>query len=198
MEELERDYDAVFMGLGAQAGTPLEVPGASEAHNCITGISFLEAFNEGRLHVGAGRVLVIGGGDTAMDVAAVARRLGHVTQIHEKDRPEMVVLGQTTHDVALSAKRQGADVTIVYRRPIAKMPATKEEIEHVTQEGVNIMPSLLPVAVVLDAPGHAKALRVAEVDWSTGKMVLKQGTERDIECDLIVSAIGQAAGLQGP
>ncbi len=197
MEELERDYDAVFMGLGAQAGTPLEVPGASEAHNCITGISFLEAFNEGRLHVGAGRVLVIGGGDTAMDVAAVARRLGHVTQIHEKDRPEMVVLGQTTHDVALSAKRQGADVTIVYRRPIAKMPATKEEIEHVTQEGVNIMPSLLPVAVVLDAPGHAKALRVAEVDWSTGKMVLKEGTERDIECDLIVSAIGQAPDFKG-
>ena len=128
IEELERDYDAVFLGLGAQAGTPLEVPGASEAHNCITGISFLEAFNEGRLQVGAGRVLVIGGGDTAMDVAAVARRLGHVTQIHEKDRPEMVVLGQTTHDVALSAKRQGADVTIVYRRPIAKMPATRRRL----------------------------------------------------------------------
>ncbi|MGO9472001.1 MAG: NAD(P)-binding protein [Rhodomicrobium sp.] len=197
IEELQRHYDAVFLGLGAQAGTPLTVPGASEAHNCISGISFLEAFNEGRLHVGAGRVLVIGGGDTAMDVAAVARRLGHVTQIHEKDRPEMVVLGQTTHDVALSAKRQGADVTIVYRRPIEKMPATKEEIEHVTQEGVKIMPSLLPVAVVLGAPGHAKALRVAEVDWSTGKMVLKPGTERDIECELIVSAIGQAPDFTG-
>ncbi|MGO9174100.1 MAG: NAD(P)-binding protein [Rhodomicrobium sp.] len=197
IEDLEREYGAVFLGLGAQAGTPLTVPGASEAHNCISGIAFLEAFNEGRLHVGAGRVLVIGGGDTAMDVAAVARRLGHVTQIHEKDRPEMVVLGQTTHDVALSARRQGADVTIVYRRPIEKMPATKEEIEHVTQEGVKIMPSLLPVAVVLDAPGHAKALRVAEVDWSTGKMVLKPGTERDIECELIVSAIGQAPDFTG-
>jgi len=197
IEDLEREYGAVFLGLGAQAGTPLTVPGASEAHNCISGIAFLEAFNEGRLHVGAGRVLVIGGGDTAMDVAAVARRLGHVTQIHEKDRPEMVVLGQTTHDVALSARRQGADVTIVYRRPIEKMPATKEEIEHVTQEGVKIMPSLLPVAVVLDAPNHAKALRVAEVDWSSGKMVLKPGTERDIECELIVSAIGQAPDFTG-
>ncbi len=197
IEQLDRDYHAVFLGLGAQTGTPLKVPGASEAHNCISGISFLEAFNEGRLHVGAGRVLVIGGGDTAMDVAAVARRLGHITQIHEKDRPEFVVLGQTTHDVALSAKRHGADVTIVYRRPIEKMPATKEEIEHVTQEGVKILPSLLPVAVVLDAPGHAKALRVAEVDWSTGKMVLKPGTEHDIECELIVSAIGQAPDFTG-
>ena len=67
-------------------------PALAEAHNCITGIAFLEAFNEGRLQVGAGRVLVIGGGDTAMDVAAVARRIGHITQIHEKDRPEDVVL----------------------------------------------------------------------------------------------------------
>jgi NADPH-dependent glutamate synthase beta subunit-like oxidoreductase/Pyruvate/2-oxoacid:ferredoxin oxidoreductase delta subunit len=196
-DELERHYDAIFVGLGAQAGSPLDVPGAAEAANCITGISFLEAFNEGRLHFAAERVLVIGGGDTAMDVAAVARRLGHISQIHEKDRPESVVLGQTTHDVALSASRQGANVTIVYRRPIDKMPATKMEIEHVTEEGVEILPSLLPVAVVLDAPGHAKALRVAEVDWSTGKMVVKEGTERDIECDLIVSAIGQATDFTG-
>ena len=59
------------------------------------------------------------------------------------------------------------------------------------------MPSLLPVAVVLDATGHAKALRVVEVDWSTGKMVQKEGTERDIECELIVSAIGQAPDFKG-
>ena len=197
IEQLEKEYDAVFLGLGAQSGQPLEAPGAAEAHNCITGISFLEAFNEGRLHVGAGRVLVIGGGDTAMDVAAVARRLGQVTEIHEKDRPEAVILGQTAHDVAISASRQGADVSIVYRRPIEKMPATKDEIEHVLQEGVTIMPSLLPVGVVMATPTHAKALRVAEVDWSTGKMVLKPGTERDIECDLIVSAIGQGVDFTG-
>ncbi len=142
-------------------------------------------------------MLVIGGGDTAMDVAAVARRLGHVSQIHEKDRPEHVVLGQTTHDVATTAQRQGADVTIVYRRPISKMPASKAEIEQVTREGVKIMPSLAPVAVVLGADGRAKALRVVETDWSTGKMVVKQGTERDIECDLIVAAVGQGADFTG-
>ncbi len=197
LDELQRDHDAVFFGLGAQAGTPLTVPGASEAANCISGIAFLEAFNEGRLQVGASRVLVIGGGDTAMDVAAVARRLGHISQIHAKDRPESVVLGQTAHDVAIAAQRQGAEVTIVYRRPIEQMPAGKMEIEHVTQEGVKILPSLAPVAVVLDAPGHAKALRAAETDWSSGKMVVKAGSERDIEGDLIVSAIGQAADFTG-
>ncbi len=197
IEQLEQEYDAVFLGLGAQSGQPLAVPGAAEAHNCITGIAFLEAFNEGRLQVGAGRVLVIGGGDTAMDVAAVARRIGHTTDMHEKDRLEAVVFGLAVHDVALSARRQGADVTIVYRRPIDKMPAMKEEIEHVQQTGVKIMPSLLPVSVVPGAPNRAKALRVAEVDWSTGKMELKPGTERDIECDLIVSAIGQGIDFTG-
>ncbi len=107
LDELRKNYDAVFFGGGAQSGSPLTVDGAKEASNCISGIAFLEAFNEGRLQVGAGRVLVIGGGDTAMDVAAVARRLGHISQIHEKDRAEAVVLGQTTHDVALSAKPPG-------------------------------------------------------------------------------------------
>src|SRR5450756_1183966 len=117
---LERDYDAVFLGLGAQAGSPLAVPGEAQAANCISGIAFLDAFNDGRLKHGAHRVLVIGGGDTAMDVAAVARRIGHISQINKKDRPEYVVLGQTVHDVAKVAKRDGADVTVVYRRPVEK------------------------------------------------------------------------------
>jgi dissimilatory sulfite reductase flavoprotein subunit len=196
LAELEREYDAVFLGLGAQSGSPLAVPGADKAANCISGITFLEAFNDGRLKHGAQRVLVIGGGDTAMDVAAVARRIGHISRLNEKDRPEYVVLGQTVHDVATVAKREGADVTIVYRRPIEKMPATKMEIEHIMREGVNIRPSLIPVEVVLDG-NRAKALRVAEVDWSSGKMQVKQGSEFNIECDLIVAAIGQVGDLVG-
>ncbi|MEJ2117800.1 MAG: FAD-dependent oxidoreductase, partial [Alphaproteobacteria bacterium] len=196
-DDLQRDYDAVFIGLGAQAGSPLTVPGAAEAANCISGIDFLEAFNEGRLHIAAERVLVIGGGDTAMDVAAVARRLGSLPQIQDKDRPEAVVSGQTVHDPSLGAGRQESNVTIVYRRPVEKMPATKMEIEHVLQEGVKIQPSLLPVEVVLDDQKRAKALRVAQVDWSTGKMNLVPGSEQDIPCDLIVSAIGQAIDFTG-
>ncbi len=196
LDALEREYDAVFLGLGAQSGSPLAVPGADKAANCISGITFLEAFNDGRLKHGAQRVLVIGGGDTAMDVAAVARRIGHISRLNEKDRPEYVVLGQTVHDVATVAKRQGADVTIVYRRPIEKMPATKMEIEHIMREGVNIRPSLIPVEAVLDG-NRAKALRVAEVDWSSGKMVVKQGSEFNIDCDLIVAAIGQIGDLAG-
>ncbi len=196
LADLERDYDAVFFGLGAQSGTALPVPGG-DASNCISGIAFLKAFNDGRLKHGADRVLVIGGGDTAMDVAAVARRLGHITQVAEKDRPEYVVLGHTAHDVATIAKRDGANVTIVYRRPVEKMPAAKMEIEHVTAEGVEIRSSLAPVEVIKDDTGRAVALRAIEVDWSSGKMEIKEGSEVDIECDLIVAAIGQVCDFTG-
>jgi NADPH-dependent glutamate synthase beta subunit-like oxidoreductase len=197
LADLERDFDAVFMGIGAQSGSALDVPGADKAPNCISGIAFLDAFNDGRLKHGAKRVLVIGGGDTAMDVAAVARRIGHISRVSDKDRPEYVVLGQTTHDVATVAKREGAEVAIIYRRPLDKMPATKTEIEHVTKEGVEIRTSLIPIEVLLDGAGRARALRVASVDWTGGKMSVKPGSEIDIECDLIVSAIGQVCDFTG-
>jgi len=196
LQELNENFDAVFVGPGAQSGSALPVPGG-DAPNCISGVAFLQAFNDGRLQHSAQRVLVIGGGDTAMDVAAVARRLGHIKHQRDHDRPENVVLGYVEHDVATVAQRQGAEVTIVYRRPVAKMPATKMEIEHVTQEGVKIRDSLAPLEVVLGDDGRATALRVIEADWSTGKMVVKEGTERDIECDLIVAAVGQAGDLTG-
>ena len=196
LEQLRDEFDAVFLGMGAQSGAALPVPGG-DAPNCISGIAFLEAFNDGRLRHSAKRVLVIGGGDTAMDVAAVARRIGHIEHVRERDRPEYVVLGQTAHDVANVANRQGANVSIIYRRPVDKMPAAKMEIEHVTQEGVEIRSSLAPVSVVVGDDGRATALRVVEVDWSSGKMEIRQGSETDIECDLIVAAIGQVCDFAG-
>jgi len=196
MEELKKEFDAIFVGVGAQSGTALPVPGG-DAPNVISGIAFLQAFNDGRLKTAARKVLVIGGGDTAMDVAAVARRLGHIKHERERDRPEMVVLGHTAHDVATVANREGADVTIVYRRPVEKMPAAKMEIEHVTQEGVKIRSSLAPVSVVVGEDGRATALRVQEVEWEGNNMTVKDTPEFDIECDLIVAAIGQIGDLTG-
>lgn len=196
LDDLERDFDAIFVSIGAQGGSPLSVEGA-DADNCISGIAFLDAFNDGRMRYSSGRVLVIGGGDTAMDVAAVARRLGHIEQVHEKDLPEYVVLGHTTHDVASVANRQGADVQIIYRRPVEKMPAAKMEIEHVTGEGVEIKSSLIPVKVIKGDDNRATALRVAKVDWSSGQMVEVEDSEFDIECDLIVAAIGQTGDFTG-
>ncbi len=194
--DLERDYDAVYWGIGAQLGKPLPCPGA-EASNCVSGISFLRAFNEGRLKHLTGRVLVVGGGDTAMDVAAVARRLGCSGNLPAKDRPENVILGQTVHDVARVARREGADVWIVYRRPISKAPAARHEIDAVIGEGVEIHDNLAPLEVVRGEDGRATHLRVVPVDWKDGTMVPQEGQEFDIEGALIVGATGQAGDYRG-
>ncbi len=196
VEEIERDYDAVFWAIGAQTGKPLPIPGA-DAPNCVDGMSFLRAFNEGKLQHLDGRVLVVGAGDTAMDVAAVARRIGHISATSEKDRPDNVILGHTIHDVAEAARRQGADVWVVYRRPISKAPATEHELTSIIAEGVEIHESLAPKEVILDEHGRAKALRVVPVDWSGSEMVMKEDEAFDIECALIVGATGQAGDFSG-
>ncbi len=193
---LESDYDAVFWAIGATSGKALPIPGA-DAPNCVDGISFLMAFNEGRLQHLSGRVLVIGAGDTAMDVAAVARRIGHIDHVSEKDHPEAVILGHTVHDVATVAARQGADVWVVYRRPISKAPASQHELQSVIKEGVEIHESLAPLEVIIGDDGRATALRVQPVDWVDGKMSPREGAEYDIECSLIVGATGQAGDFTG-
>jgi len=196
MDQIEKDYDAVFMGLGAQSGRPLPVEGA-EAPNCVTAMAFLKAFNDGRLqHVGK-RVVVIGGGDTSIDVATVARRLGHITKINENDRPEHVIAGQVAHDVAQVSAREGAEVVLISRSTMDKMNANKHEIDHALAEGIDIRGGVTPVAVIVGADGRATALRVAEFDMVKNETVIRPGTEVDIPADLIVSAIGQAVDFTG-
>ncbi|MBT9612715.1 MAG: NAD(P)-binding protein [Burkholderiales bacterium] len=196
LEQLEADYDAIFMGMGAQSGRPLPVPGA-EAPNCVTAMAFLRAFNDGRLqHVGS-RVVVIGGGDTSIDVATVARRLGNVTKINPTDRPEFVISGHVAHDVAAVSARQGAEVILITRATIEKMNAAKAEVEHALSEGIIIKGGLTPIAVVTGPDGRATALRVAEFEMVKNETKIKEGSEFDIPADLIVSAIGQAVDFTG-
>jgi len=196
LKELEDKYDAVLFAIGAQSGRGLPIPG-SDAVNCITGVAFLSAFNDGRLKSVSGRVVVVGGGDTSIDVASVARRLGHIKNINDKDRPENVVLGHTAHDVIDIAAREGAEVMLISRQPIEKMNAAKHEIDDATREGVTIRGSLNPMEVIRDANGRATALRVCQLDYSSGKAEPVPGTEEDLACDLIVAAIGQTGNLEG-
>ena len=196
LQQLENDYDAVFMGMGAQSGRPLPIPGA-EAPNCVTAMAFLKAFNDGRLqHVGS-KVVVIGGGDTSIDVATVARRLGNITKINESDRPEHVIAGLVAHDVAAVSAREGAEVVLITRASIEKMNAAKMEVEHALAEGIEIIGNLTPVEVIRGPDGRATALRVAEFEMVKNETVIKPGTEFDIPADLIVSAIGQAVDFTG-
>jgi NADPH-dependent glutamate synthase beta subunit-like oxidoreductase/Pyruvate/2-oxoacid:ferredoxin oxidoreductase delta subunit len=196
MEQIEKDYDAVLFALGAQGGRSLPVDGA-DAPNCVTAVAFLRAFNEGRLqHVGD-KVVVIGGGDTSIDVATVARRLGKVTNASTSDLPEMVLAGHAAHDVASIAARQGVDVVLISRATIDKMAANKHEVEQAKAEGIEIVGGVTPVAVVKDASGRAIALRVADFEMVGKDTKIIEGTERDIDATLIVSAIGQAVDFTG-
>ncbi|HMR69901.1 MAG TPA: NAD(P)-binding protein, partial [Rubrivivax sp.] len=200
LEQIKADFDAVFLGMGAQSGRPLPVEG-HEAPNVVTATAFLKAFNDGRLqHVGK-RVVVVGGGDTSIDVATVARRLGHIDQVHESDRPENAIGGQAAHDAALVSRRQGAEVTLTSVFAVDKMQASRHEVEHALAEGIVIRGGMVPVKVVRDASGRATALRVAkcEAKMIGGRLEIKtvDGSEEDIEADLIVSAIGQAVDFSG-
>jgi NADPH-dependent glutamate synthase beta subunit-like oxidoreductase len=197
LKDLEAQFDAVLIAIGCKSGRPLPVPGA-DAPNVISGVAFLEAFNQGRLKAVAGRVVVVGGGDTSIDVVSVARRLGYIEDVRPTERPEFVVIGQTAHDVSTLAARHGADVVLTSMQPIEQMNAAKHEIEDAQREGVKIHGNLLPKKVIVDErTGRAVALRLAEVQWEKGKFTEKPGTERDIEADLVVVAIGQAGDLAG-
>ncbi|MBF0372173.1 MAG: NAD(P)-binding protein [Alphaproteobacteria bacterium] len=196
LAEIESSFDAIFWAIGTHTGRGLPIAGW-DAPNCVTGVAFLRAFNEGRLQVVTERIVVVGGGDTSIDVASVARRLGHITQIHEKDRPENVVWGQTAHDVSSVAQRHGANVTLTSLFPVEKMFAAEREVSDAKSEGVDIKGGIMPLEVIKDANGRAVALRLCKCEMDGMTPVPVAGTEFEIACDLIVSAIGQRGDMQG-
>ena len=89
LDQLRNEYDAVFLGIGAQKGLSINIPG-KDAENVFTGVEFLRQVNTGKWVELGNDVVVIGGGNTAMDCARVAKRLGaNVSIVYRRTRMEM-------------------------------------------------------------------------------------------------------------
>ncbi len=162
---LEKNYDAVFVGTGAPRGRDLKLPGREAADaNVQIGINFLAnvAFNH-TTKIGR-RVLVIGGGNTAMDCCRTARRLG------------------------------GEDVKIVVRSPFEEMKASPWEIEDAQHEGIPFFNNHVPKEYVVEngklvGMRFEKAEAVFNAD---GKREMKPtGEIVFFECDDVLMAVGQ-------
>jgi NADPH-dependent glutamate synthase beta subunit-like oxidoreductase len=170
LEQLRREYQAIFVGIGAHKGLKLRVPG-EDAANVFSGTEFLNKVNSGEEVQVGGKVLVIGGGDTAIDAARVSRRLG-------------------------------ADVTLVYRRTRAEMPAIKPEIDGALEEGIQIEFLAAPVAILRDN-GNAVGMRcirmqLGEPDASgRPRPVPLPGSEFDVEATTVIAAVSQEPEFDG-
>ncbi len=192
--DLEARYDAVFWAIGAQKGRGLPVPGW-DAPNCLTGVDFLESFNSGWMFSTAKRIVVVGGGDTSIDVASVARRLGHITQPARHDVSTAAVLGYTAHDVAGTIRREGVEAVLTSLFPVEEMTAAEREREDAAREGIRIKGGVMPVEILKDKSGKAIVIKMCECTMDGATPVPVPGTEFAIPCDMVVSAIGQIADL---
>ncbi len=192
LEDLARDYDAVFWGIGTQIGRKLPIPGA-DASNCVDGIEFLHAFNAGRLSVVPERIIVIGGGDTSIDVTTVAKKLAG------EDATAGKPSSYTAETVTAQAAFGGAQVTLTTIFPLDNMQASPREVADARSLNVDIHGSVMPVEILLDDKGYARGVRYAAcgVDKKNLPVRIEGGKEYEIECDMVIFAVGQKGDMAG-
>jgi NADPH-dependent glutamate synthase beta subunit-like oxidoreductase len=193
--DIEKEHDAILWALGCQNGRDLPVDGWAGTPNCVSGVAFLKAFNEGRMKVTAKKVVCIGGGDTSIDVISVARRLG---TNDAAGKPEDVVLDTSINQedaLAEAAAPAAATLTSLFTKD--KMFAAQHEIHDALHEGCEILDGVMPLEVIVGDDGRATGLKVCDCTMDGMTPVPTEGTERVLEADLIVSAIGQSADMEG-
>ncbi len=193
--DIEKEHDAILWALGCQNGRDLPIDGWAGTSNCVSGVAFLKAFNEGRMKVTGKKVVCIGGGDTSIDVISVARRLG---TNDAAGKPEDVVLDTSmSQDDALAEGATPAAATLTSLFTKDKMFAAQHEINDALEEGCEILDGVMPLEVIIGDDGRATGLKVCDCTMDGMTPCATEGTERVIEADLIVSAIGQSADMEG-
>lgn len=195
VEQLEKDYDAVLWAIGCWTGRGVPIDGWNDAPNCLSGVEYLQAFNEGRMKVTGKKLICIGGGDTSIDVVSVGRRIGHNAAA---GNPEDVILNaDTVQDQALADAAEPVDATLTSLFTKDKMFAAQHEIDDALHEGVDILDGVMPLEVIVGDDGRATGLKVCDCTMDGMSPVPTEGTERILEADLIVAAIGQGGDMAG-
>ncbi|MBF0381938.1 MAG: FAD-dependent oxidoreductase [Magnetococcales bacterium] len=219
--ELRSQFDAVFVAIGAHKGSEMKLEGENSA-NVFTAASFLNRVNSGaEVDIGA-RVVVVGGGDSAMDAARVSLRLQDTLAeaeqsgnqeaydrareaIDEKDQHDEEVLSveKTSLDSARSVRRitEGAQVTVLYRRTKDEMPAIAKDVVEAEDEGIKFELLTTPVGIITKE-GRAVGVKVQRMELgepdSSGRRrpVPIEGSEFVVDCDTIIMGIGQVPELE--
>jgi glutamate synthase (NADPH/NADH) small chain len=167
----EYGFEAVFIGSGAGLPRFMNIPGENlngvySANEFLTRVNLMKAYKpDSSTPIQHGKkVVVVGGGNVAMDAAR-------------------------------SAKRLGADVSIVYRRTEAELPARHEEVEHAKEEGIEFRLLTNPVEIK-GADGWVSGITCLKMELSEpdesgrARPVEVKGSEFDIEADCVIMAIG--------
>jgi NADPH-dependent glutamate synthase beta subunit-like oxidoreductase len=200
----QQGFDAVVLAIGAHRSRDLSIPGV-DLDGVHKGIDFLLNANLGYRFTIGNKVVVIGGGNVAMDVARSAAR--EVVKQHRPDAAEPTdenISTVATHemvDISLSALRLGAkEVSIVCLERRAEMPAALEEVEEAEVEGILLRDGRGPKRV-LGKDGKVTGLetiRTKAVFDASGRFnpTFEENSESIIECDTIILAIGQAPRLE--
>ncbi|MBN1308801.1 MAG: FAD-dependent oxidoreductase [Chitinispirillaceae bacterium] len=171
LAELKKRHDALFIAAGAWRAKPMGIEGERDTAGIVDGIDFLRRMTDSPAPV-AGTVVVVGGGNTALDVARTVWRLG------------------------------AREVIIAYRRTKAEMPADPLELADCLKEGVELMELTAPVGLVTREGHlcglRCLRMELGEPDASGRRRpVAVKGSEFTLQCDMAVTAIGQEPVLEG-
>jgi dihydropyrimidine dehydrogenase (NAD+) subunit PreT len=162
--QLQQEFDALFLGIGLGEGRALPIPG-EELHGVYDALDFIEEIHSKPLHqIGVGNsVIVIGGGNTAIDAVTQAKRLGAQKGI------------------------------VAYRRSESEMPAYHFEYELAQHDGATFYFNVTPIELMGDEAGQVCAVKFARTQTGKGgQLTLIPGSEFTEPADMVLKAVGQS------
>ncbi len=168
LESLKQRHDAVLLTIGSWWGKAMGIPGEDDAR-VVDGVSFLRRINDGERPELPETVVVLGGGDVAMDACRSALRMPGCER-----------------------------VKVVYRRSPDEIPARRDELEGALKEGIELVYNTLQLEVRPEGNGLALRCvktEMGEPDPEDGRRRPRAipGSEHDIDCGLVIAAVGQQA-----